>query len=823
MSESKLQTYEKLGAFYLGKAFDSDAGEVTGEHLLYDSRDLLTHAVCVGMTGSGKTGLCIGLLEEAVIDGLPALVIDPKGDLANLLLTFPDLAPEDFRPWIDPAAAERKGQSLDEYAASQAELWKSGLAAWDQDGERIARLKAKADFAVYTPGSEAGLPISILDSFAAPSEAVREDADLLRDRVSSTVSGLLGLLGIDADPLQSREHILLSTLLDQAWRQGQSYDLGSLIRAIQRPPMSKVGVFELETFFPEKDRLGLAMVLNNLLAAPGFSSWLSGAPLDVDRLLYTEKGQPRVSIFSIAHLSDAERMFFVSLLLNQTLSWMRQRPGTSSLQALLYMDEVFGFMPPVANPPSKTALLTLLKQARAYGLGIVLATQNPVDLDYKGLSNTGTWFLGRLQTERDKARILDGLEGASGEGFDRGDMERLLSGLDKRVFLLYNVHEDGPVLFQTRWVMSYLRGPMTRVEIAKLMEGKKAAAASAEGTAAAEESPAASPPKPAPRAPAPVEAPPEPEAQRPILPSGIREVFLPVRRRGEVAYRAGLLGAATVHYVDRHRDIEHQENLTLLLPLHPGQLHLDWGEAEELGLDERDLGRQPEEGATFGELVPEALEARSYKSWEKDLSDALYRERRVEIFESELLDEHSRPGESERDFRIRMAERIRELRDEKVQELKEKLSSKVDRLEERIRKAEQKVQKEEEQAKESKLNTALSFGVTALGALFGRKKLSVTNLNRARSAMRSVGRSSRENQDVERAEENLEALLEQRDELNAEVEREVEELSSRYDLAGEELETIQLKPRRTDVAIHVLALAWAPYVDDGGRRVPAWE
>jgi len=460
-----MENYEKLGVFYLGRPFDLKSKKTAPAPLLYDSKNLVTHAVCVGMTGSGKTGLCLGLLEEAAIDGVPAIVIDPKGDLPNLLLTFPQLRGEDFLPWINADEAAKKGLSPEAFAQQQAELWKKGLSEWDQTGERIQRLRDAADFAVYTPGSSAGLQVSILRSFEAPPPALRQEPELLQERVSATVAGLLGLVGLQADPLKSREHILLSTLLGRAWQQGQTLDLPALIQQVQSPPVEKVGVLDLESFFPAKDRFGLVMALNNLLAAPGFGTWMEGEALDIAAMLRTPGGKPRVSIFSIAHLNDAERMFFVTLLLGEVVAWMRAQPGTSSLRALLYMDEVFGFFPPVAEPPSKRPMLTLLKQARAYGLGVVLTTQNPVDLDYKGLANAGTWFLGRLQTERDKERVLEGLEGVAataGGAFDRGTMEKTLAGLQSRVFVLHSVHEDAPVVFQTRWAMSYLRGPMTR-------------------------------------------------------------------------------------------------------------------------------------------------------------------------------------------------------------------------------------------------------------------------------------------------------------------------------------------------------------------------
>jgi hypothetical protein len=476
-----MQDYEKLGVFYLGRRFDLGTKRpVVDDLLLYDAKDLTTHAVCVGMTGSGKTGLCLSLLEEAAIDGIPAICIDPKGDLGNLLLAFPNLSPGDFRPWIDPADATRAGMTLDEFATKMAQVWKDGLAAWDQPQERIARYRDAVDISIYTPASNAGLPLTVLRSFAAPSASTLGDSEAMRERVTASASGLLALLGLEADSLQSREHILLSTILDRSWRDGKDIDLGMLIRLIQKPNFDKVGFMDLESFFPSKDRFALAMTLNNLIASPGFQAWMEGESLDIQRLLYTPEGKPRLTILSIAHLSDSERMFFVTILLNEMLAWMRNQSGTSSLRAILYMDEVFGYFPPSANPPSKTPMLTLLKQARAFGLGVVLATQNPVDLDYKGLSNAGTWFLGRLQTERDKARVLEGLEGASaaaGANFDRGRMEKILAGLGNRVFLMNNVHEDEPVVFQSRWALSYLRGPVSREQIATLMSEKKTRAA----------------------------------------------------------------------------------------------------------------------------------------------------------------------------------------------------------------------------------------------------------------------------------------------------------------------------------------------------------
>src|SRR4051812_28445465 len=498
---------DKPGSFFLGRPHDIAKNKTAGEPLLYDSKDLTTHAVCVGMTGSGKTGLCLALIEEAALNGIPVIAIDPKGDLGNLLLAFPKLEPGDFRQWIDESEAARKKLSPDDYAASQAEVWRKGLDSWGEGTDRIRRFCDTVDRVIYTPGSSAGIPITVLKSFSAPTTELIADADAFSERVSSATSGLLALMGVDSDPVRGREHIFVSTLLDTAWRAGKDVDLRQLIQDINRPAITKVGAVDLESFYPAKDRTKLAMTLNNLLASPSFAAWMEGETLDIQRILYTPEGKPRLAIISIAHLDDAQRMFFVTILLNEILAWMRTQPGTSSLRAILYMDEVFGYFPPNGNPPAKRPMLTLLKQARAFGLGCMLATQNPVDLDYKGLSNAGTWFLGRLQTARDKARVIEGLEGASaqaGSTFNRQEMEATLAALGNRVFLMNNVHDDAPVVFESRWAMSYLCGPLTKNQIKTLMDpvrsehpsaatGAKATSESAGGASASNATAAAKP------------------------------------------------------------------------------------------------------------------------------------------------------------------------------------------------------------------------------------------------------------------------------------------------------------------------------------------
>ncbi|MFZ2507210.1 MAG: DUF87 domain-containing protein, partial [Steroidobacteraceae bacterium] len=592
---------EKLGAFYIGREYDPQADQLAAAPLMYDSRDLTTHGVCVGMTGSGKTGLCISLLEEAALDGIPALVIDPKGDIANLLLSFPGLTPAEFRPWIDAAEAARKGVSPDEMAAKAAETWKKGLAEWDQDGERIRRFRDAVDIAIYTPGSTAGLPLSIMRSFAPPPGG--SDPAGTRDRISAAVSGLLGLVGIAADPLKSREHILLSAIVDSAWSKGNALDLAGLIGAIQKPPFEKVGVFDVETFYPAKDRLELAMAINNLLASPGFGVWLEGEALDIQRLLFTTEGKPRISIISIAHLTDAERMFVVTLLLNELVAWMRRQSGTAALRALFYMDEIFGYFPPTAMPSSKLPMLTLMKQARAFGLGVLLATQNPVDLDYKGLSNAGTWFIGRLQTERDQQRVIDGLSSAlAGSNFDRAMLEKLMAGIGPRVFLMRKVSEDQPLLFRTRWALSYLRGPLTLPEISRLMEGRKSAA------------PAAVEPAQAPV-----------RATRPALPAGVEEVFLAAKPgAGELVYRPRLAATAELHYTDTKAAVDAWTKVALLAPLGDGDGAPAWSEAVSVPDLDSILAPGPVDDAAFAELPAAALNAKNHAEWNRALASHLY-------------------------------------------------------------------------------------------------------------------------------------------------------------------------------------------------------
>ncbi|MDH3618771.1 MAG: DUF87 domain-containing protein [Nitrosopumilus sp.] len=792
-----MEFYEKLGEFFLGKHYDLAKKQEEEFPLLYDAKNLTTHAVCVGMTGSGKTGLCVTLIEEAVLDKIPIIIIDPKGDLGNLLLTFPDLLAKDFRPWINEDDARRKKLDPDDFAEKQAQMWKKGLASYNQSPERIRTLKDAADFVIYTPGSEMGVPVSILSSFSAPSEGVLNEPDLFRDRISTTATSLLGLLGINADPIQSREHILLSTVFDHLWRQGRHVDLGTIIQSIQNPPFQKVGFMQIETFFPEKERFKFAMQVNNLLAAPGFQGWLQGEPLDIDQILYTPEGKPRVAVFSIAHLTETERMFFVSLLLNQILSWMRTRSGTNSLRTLIYMDEIFGYMPPVSQPPSKKPMLTLLKQARAYGVGLVLATQNPADLDYKGLSNTGTWFIGRLQTERDKARMLDGLEGiSSGKGFDRKSIDKTISSLGKRVFLLHNVHKKDPVIFHTRWAMSYLRGPLTRNQIKLLMKGRKKipnldakiGSTTTQTISKKQIELSGSPP--------------------PILSPGIPQYFV-FSKDSSLNFQGTLVGIATVHYVNsKTKKKVHTKKICLSLYLDEDILDIDWEDAEEITLEERRLKKKGPTQGTFTSLPDKATKARSYSKWKKDFSDFLYRENGIEIFESKNFKKISNPLESERDFRIRLGDDAREARDNETEKLRKKYKLKAATLSEQLRKAKQKIQKEKEQSKGRKLKTALTIGASLLSAFSGGGGLDLSTLSRATTAVSNVSRQRQAQGDVYRAEETTESITARITALNDELQQEIDQLKERFDPLSEELVVKEIKPRRSDIDIKTVSLVW---------------
>ncbi len=823
---------ELPACFYLGREYDLATHTTGPQPLMYDARDLTTHGVVVGMTGSGKTGLCINLLEEAAIDGIPCIIIDPKGDLTNLLLQFPGLDPKDFQAWLNPEDARQKGLWVEEYARQLADRWRQGIAEWGQDADRIRRLRDSSEWRIYTPGSEAGLPLSILQTFTAPPGNVPREA--LNRKIDATTTALLGLTGIAADPVQSREHILIAQLLLTAWSKGRDLDLAGLIAQIQQPPLDKIGAFDVETFYPEKERLKLAVALNNILAAPSFSTWITGEALDLERLLHAPD-RPRQLVFYIAHLEDSQRLFFLTLLLEEILSWTRRQPGTTSLRAIVYFDEVFGYLPPhPANPPTKTPLMTLLKQARAFGVGILLATQNPVDLDYKALSNAGTWFVGKLQTERDKARLIEGLEGVAAERgtlSNRAYLETVISALATRIFLLHDVHRGQPVLFQSRHALSFLCGPLTRDQVAKLMEPVKQQVPPPPGTKPGEAAPPLAiilcprcrgPLQPGAAAcPACGEPVPRPGAQRaqdrefkqnlqrvsptpavapaaaapPALPAGVAALYLPlsgpVRPAGaELLYQPRVLGFGEVGFVDKRRGLQHRQAYRLIVaPPAAGQA-VAWPAAERVG---EALAASPEPGARWAE-VPEAVgTARKLKTLEKAFADFLYDNARLTLLENVKLGLVGAPGEDVLAFRARCRTAAREQADQAV--AAEKLKY---------------------QPRFAALGAALPEPAADQGGT-GSSLLGLINpLNWIGSMMpKSAGPARPARQE--------EALRK----LQAEWHGKVAAIAEKWRQAGEEYGEVQLTPRRADVRVVRFGLAWAPFwqLPAGGgasRLVPAF-
>ncbi len=846
--------YEQLGVFYLGKEYDFDRKACTDSLLLYESRDLLTHAVCVGMTGSGKTGLCIDMLEEAAIDNIPVIAVDVKGDLANLMLNFPELAPESFLPYIDEDEARRAQLSKEALAEREAAKWKDGLSDWQQDGERIRRLRESAQFAIYTPCANIGQPLSILKSFNCPSKQVLEERDLLKEQISSTATSILALLGISADPLKSKEHILLASILEFCWKQGQNLDLHGLIEKIQNPPMSQVGALSLESFYPQKERFEFAVLVNNLLASPGFEAWLEGEALDIDRLLYSEKGKNKLSIISIAHLPDAERMFFVSLLLTQLLSWMRIQSGTSSLRALFYMDEILGYFPPVANPPSKIPLITLLKQARAFGLGLVLATQNPVDLDYKALGNTGTWFVGRLQTERDKLRLLDGLESAasdSGQSFNRKEMDKLISGLSKQVFLMNNVHQSRPVIFKSRWALSYLKGPLSRMQLRALKENcylesgsepgsdedqlvgasssagagaaMLAGASSASGSGA-DESQASVAGK---------------ESSSGVASSGVRirrkrlldpaikEKFASIGRElpegAELTYKPMIYASCQLRFLDSKSKIDNVVSINLLTLIKSGEIPPNWGRAFNVNFNADALKDEFDERIEFSELPQEATIAACYKDWTKDLIDWLTLNKKLELFCCPHTALCSNPGEPERDFRIRLMQTAREKRDRVLDELSARYQPKLAALEEKLALAHQKLSKEQSEARMLQLESTVNVGASIFEALVGRKVVSKTNIKRATSAANKMARVSRKNMDVDEAQQSVDKLEGKLEQLQSEFASEMAGLKASLDPETQKLERLSIGLKKSNINLKLFCLCWAPCIrQPDGKIKAAW-
>ncbi len=808
---------ETKGKFYLGRLYDLKKAQVTEQPLLYEADDLTTHAVVVGMTGSGKTGLCVNLLEEAALNNIPALMIDPKGDVTNTLLHFPELLPQDFQPWVNPDEARREGLSLAQAAEKAANQWREGLAKWDIQPERLQALREAAQFAVYTPGSDAGLPVSILASLKAPEISWEANRELLREKISGTVTAILGLVGVkDIDPVRSREHILLANIFEHTWSQAKDLNLGELILKTQNPPFDKLGVFDVNTFYPEKERFELAMMLNNILAAPAFQTWIEGQPLEIGSLLYTPDGRPRHSVFYLAHLNDAERMFFVTLLYTAVESWMRVQSGTTSLRAIVYFDEIFGYLPPVANPPSKQFILRMLKQARAFGIGQVLVTQNPVDLDYKALSNAGSWFIGKLQTDQDKQRLLDGLEGAMAGAMNRSRYDAIISALGKRVFLLHNVHEKEPQVFQTRWAMNYLAGPLTRTHIPML---NQLVGATQETAAVDVEGPL--PPKPSSEKPRPSVTL-SGTSTRPALPAGIAEYFLPNNvsfaqalkkaakeglsqaKPSGMMYHPALLAQARVRYVQLKYNLDFETVHTALVHTAERRGIIRWSDFLAAPIDPESLEDEPLPEARFASLPAILTQAASLKTLERQFLDWAFQNSPIKIKANEALKLYASPDMTTAEFHTLCSEAADKAFREESKKFEKDFEKQLRTLQTKLEREERELAEDESEYSQRKLEEMGTHAENILGLIGGRRRRLTTSLTKRRMTAKAKA-------DIDESVAEIKRLKTQIAELEAEKNHALEEARARWGEAAGSFVEITLTPYKKDVLLELFGVAWVPY------------
>ena len=784
--------------FYIGRSYDLASGETQDKQTLYDPDDLTTHGVVVGMTGSGKTGLCVDILEEAALAGIPALLVDPKGDITNLLLHFPNLEPADFQPWIDPDEARRKELSAEDLAENTSELWRNGLKKWEISPRRIQQVTESVQYAIYSPGSTSGIPISILASLAAPELEWSENQEVLREKISSTVTALLGLVGGDADPLQSKEHILLSNIFETNWSKGDGLDLVELIGQTLDPPFSKLGAFELEQFYPKDERSELATALNSLIASPSFQVWTQGQPLNIHELLWTPEGRPRHSVLYLAHLSDEERMFFVTLLLTAVEAYIRTQPGSSSLKTILYFDELFGYMPPVANPPSKEPLLRLLKQARAFGLGLLLVTQNPVDLDYKGLGNAGTWFIGKLQAERDKSRLLDGLEGAR-EGLERGELDRTVSAIDKRTFLLHNVHSDGQEIFKTRWAMAYLRGPITRARLGELNQLVGVDQSTTETKLTPSVRTAVT-------------------GTRPTVPNSVEEYFLPnnqtvseaIKAAGDgeytakgLIYRPVLLAQASARILDRKIDLDHELAISAIVA---DADRVRWKDHLREPISPELIDREPVSEAAFADLDASMKDAKVIKQLEGDFEDFVYHQAELTLFWNPELKLAAQPGAAKEEFEQEVAQAAQEMRDEEAKELRRKYEKKIDALKTKLSKEERELAEDKAEHSARKMEEMATHAENVL-SLFGGSR----SRRRVSGSLTKRRLSAKAKADVEESVQAIADFQRQLEDLEDELAAELDELDDRWIEAASEIDELVKTPKKKDIYVDLFGVAWYPH------------
>ncbi|MDD3343283.1 MAG: DUF87 domain-containing protein [Sulfurospirillaceae bacterium] len=781
--------YEKLKLFYIGKEKNSDG---TLSPLVYQNKDLTTHAAIIGMTGSGKTGLGISLLEEAAIDNIPSLIIDPKGDMGNLLLTFPNLLGSDFEPWVEEQDAINNGMSLSEHAQKIADLWRKGLSEDFQSPERIAKLKNAADITIYTPGSSAGVQVSILQTFCAPPKEILEDNDLLVSLVNSTLSSLLSLID-EKNDASSKEAILLGSLLMNAYTQGQDLTLEELITRIVTPPFKKIGIFDVETFFTQDERLKLALKLNAIIANPSFKTWIEGEPLDISKLLYDETGKAKVSIFSIAHLNDAQRMFFVTLFLNHLLTWMRRQEGTSSLKALLYMDEIFGYFPPSSNPPSKQPMLTLLKQARSFGIGIILSTQNPVDIDYKGLSNIGTWFIGRLQTKQDKEKVIDGLSSASEGAIDKNALMNLLSNLDKRVFILKNINEDGLKVFTTRWALSYLKGPISKEDIRKLMQVKQRQMPMAQASKQETTEPIKDQKN-------------QNILSKPMISHLLEQRYSYCSQSSTYDLQPTLFMSCSVHLNDASKNIDQTIECVYKIALKETMQSVEIERAQKG--ESIPFETKERTNSSFFPVPTFIQNEHELKLLQKEFTDFIYRTCKLTLYKNDTFKLFSKQNESLSDFKIRLQDRLNETIDDAVDKLHQKYHKSSEALEKKLDMLSDRLEREEAQANVATTDTLISIGSSILGAFFGKSLATRTTIGKIATGARGANRVLRERNDIKRVEEEIQEVQADMDDLKGSLEKEIEAINEANQLSRLSIEEFYITPKRGDIYNIKQALVW---------------
>ena len=778
--------YEKLKLFYIGK--EKIDGQITP--LVYQNKDLLTHAAIIGMTGSGKTGLGVTLLEEAAIDAIPSIIIDPKGDMTNLLLNFPELNPNDFKPWLDDSEVTNSGLTKEELAIKVSNSYKEGIQRDFQDLSRVKKLKDSADFTIYTPGSSAGIQVSILSSFKAPTIEILEDMELFSNIINSTVHSILSLIDNKSDET-SKESILLASIFTNYFKEQKDLTLEELITLIVTPPFSKIGVFDLETFFPQSDRLKFALKINTIIASPSFSSWLEGESLDISKMLYSQSGKAKVNIFSIAHLNDSQRMFFVTILLNQILAWMRRQEGTTSLKALLYMDEIFGYFPPQANPPSKQPMLTLLKQARSFGIGVILSTQNPVDIDYKGLSNIGTWFIGRLQTKQDIEKVIDGLSSASEKGLNKQELSLALGTLAKRNFIMKNINEESIKTFETRWALSYLKGPLSKDAIKKLMENKKNnSPKNLEEKKSEVNEPFIDVSK---------------GKSKPIIVSNIKEKYSYSSQNNAYYMQGYLLFSCSVHYLYTLKNVDLKENINFKIYLDEKATEINFDEKEDVLIYSFD---EKEKTNSFYYELPSFIQnEKELKLLERDFADYVYRNFKLTLYKNDTLKISSKQYESLDDFKIRIQDRLNEQIDEKIENLKQKFEKENTLLEQKISKLFEKLKKEEQDSISATTNSIISIGTSILGAFFGKSSKTAI-VSKVATSSRGVSKALKERSDIKSVQSEIDALQSLQDGLEEKLKIEIEKINHEFNISKYTIDEFFIKPKRTDIYDIKIELLW---------------